>query len=288
MTYQNVFIIGNPRSGTSLFRMMISSHSSVIVPPECGFIQWWYSDYKDWTVELSKCETAIKQFILDLKSSKKIETWNLDYNALENLIKIKQPKSYKELTSLVILQYGYQQGKSPTVLGDKNNYYINHLQTLNTIYADAKYLIIVRDPRDVTCSYLNVNSLETQSKYKPQFPDSISDIAKDWVENNLKILQFLKSVNTENYTLVRYEDLLLKPQDELQKCTKVLNLQFEDQMLNYYKNKMEPSALLDWKKKTNEQIDTSNINKYLDQLSSSDISEIKAISGDLMKTFGYK
>jgi DNA integrity scanning protein DisA with diadenylate cyclase activity len=212
----------------------------------------------------------------------------LDYESLETLIKTEQPKSYKELTSLVILQYGYQQDKLPTVLGDKNNYYINHLELLKTIYPDAKYLIIVRDPRAVVCSYLNVNSLETKSKYKPQFPDSIKGMANDWVENNYEILHFLESINSENYVLIRYEDLLRQPQDELQKCTKVIGLQFEDQMLTYYKNKMEPSALLDWKKKTNEQIDISHINKYLEQLSESEIDEITNISKDLMNTFSYK
>jgi hypothetical protein len=45
---KQVFIIGNPRSGTSLLRIMLNSHSSMVVPPECGFIQWWYQKYKDW------------------------------------------------------------------------------------------------------------------------------------------------------------------------------------------------------------------------------------------------
>ena len=127
MTYQNVFIIGNPRSGTSLFRMMMSSHSSIVVPPECGFIQWWYKDYGNWSIENSKSILDIKKFVSDLKTSKKIETWELDFQSLENLINKEQPISYKELTSLVIKQYANQKEKYPVVLGDKNNYYIDHL-----------------------------------------------------------------------------------------------------------------------------------------------------------------
>jgi len=287
MTYQNVFIIGNPRSGTSLFRMMMSSHSSIVVPPECGFIQWWYKVYENWSVENSKSEEDVKKFVTDLKTSKKIETWELDYSALNTLIKEEKPNSYKELTSLVILQYGLQNKKHPTTLGDKNNYYIDHLDLLNEIYPDAKYLIIVRDCRDVVCSYLNVNALETDSKYKPKFPDTIKEMSLDWLNKNTVILNFLESINSSNYTLIRYEDLLVKPKIELQRCTEVLGLEFESEMLDYYKNNMEPSALLDWKKKTNEQIDTSNTNKFLEQLTEFEINEIMNVTGELMSKFGY-
>jgi len=287
MTYQNVFIIGNPRSGTSLFRMLIGSHSSIIVPPECGFIQWWYIRYKDWNVENSKSDEAVFTFVSDLKTSKKIETWDLNYDALKELIKKKLPTSYKELTSLVIFQYGLQKGKRAKFLGDKNNYYIEHLELLKTIYPKAKFLVIIRDPRDVVCSYLKVNSLKTDSKYKPKFPNNISEITLDWVENNTKILQFLNSIDAKNYAIIKYEELLIQPQIELQKCTQVLGLPFENQMLDYYQNNMEPSELLDWKKKTNQQIDKSNTNKYLEQLSSDEILEINTISKDLMNTFNY-
>ena len=33
-----VFILGNPRSGTSLFRLMLNSHSMINATPECGFL----------------------------------------------------------------------------------------------------------------------------------------------------------------------------------------------------------------------------------------------------------
>jgi len=288
MTYQNVFIIGNPRSGTSLFRMMMSSHSSIIVPPESGFIQWWHKVYKDWAQENSKSDEEISRFISDLQTSKKIETWELDYSALSALIKMEIPNSYSELASLVILQYGLQNKKQPTALGDKNNYYIDHLNLLNQIYPDAKYLVIVRDCRDVVCSYLNVNSLATNSKYKPEFPETIKEMSLDWLNKNNEILNFLESINTSNYALIRYEDLLIQPKIELKKCTAVLGLEFEDQMLDYYKNKMEPTELLDWKKKTNEQIDKSNTQKYLEQLSATEIAEVMSVSGKLMGKFGYQ
>lgn len=287
MNRQNLFIIGSPRSGTSMFRMMLSSHESIVVPPECGFIQWWYEKYKNWDKKSSESESELNTFLTDLKTSKKIETWNLDFSELKSLIIEESPFNYSELMNMVILQYAIQNDKKPNVLGDKNNYYIDYLEFLKTIYPNAKFLIIVRDPRDVVCSYLNVNSLETKSKYKPKFPTTIKEMSFDWLNKNMKIIEFLESIDPLSYAIVKYEDLLFQPQLELSKCTKILNLEFEDQMLDFYKNKMEPSELLDWKIKTNEQLDKGNTKKYLEQLTKSEANEIISVSGKLMKNFGY-
>lgn len=43
-----VFIIGSPRSGTTLLRLMMNSHPRIVVPPECGFAVWWYEKYQHW------------------------------------------------------------------------------------------------------------------------------------------------------------------------------------------------------------------------------------------------
>ncbi|PNQ73292.1 hypothetical protein C1T31_07165 [Hanstruepera neustonica] len=288
MIYQNLFIIGSPRSGTSMFRMMLSSHESIVVPPECGFIQWWYEKYKDWNKSSSQSERMLNDFLTDLKTSKKIETWGLDFKALKLLIIEESPVSYSQLMNMVILQYAFQNGKKPSVLGDKNNYYIDYLRFLKQTYPNAKFLVIIRDPRDVVCSYLNVNSLQTSSEYKPKFPNTIKEMSLDWYSKNMKIAEFLESINPSTYKIVKYEDLLSQPELELEKCTNLLDLEFEYSMMDFYKNNMEPSELLDWKKKTNQQLDKNNTQKYLKQLTQSEIEEIVSVSGELMEKFGYE
>ena len=41
------FIIGNPRSGTTLVRLMLNNHPDVVVPPESGFSLWLAEDYSN-------------------------------------------------------------------------------------------------------------------------------------------------------------------------------------------------------------------------------------------------
>lgn len=43
-----IFILGNPRSGTTLLQLMLACHPRLAVPPECGFALWLYDRYGDW------------------------------------------------------------------------------------------------------------------------------------------------------------------------------------------------------------------------------------------------
>jgi hypothetical protein len=107
-----------------LLRLMLNAHSAIVVPPESGFLLWWFQKYRTWGIVDNQPDT-ISTFISDLKTSKKIETWNLDYLRLSDFIANKNPANYGELGACVYEFFGQQRGKTPIKLvGDKNNYYI--------------------------------------------------------------------------------------------------------------------------------------------------------------------
>jgi len=45
-----IFILGNPRSGTTLLRLTLACHPQLAVPAECGFALWLHGRYRDWTL----------------------------------------------------------------------------------------------------------------------------------------------------------------------------------------------------------------------------------------------
>ncbi|WP_423818734.1 sulfotransferase [Salinimicrobium sp. TIG7-5_MAKvit] len=287
-----IFILGNPRSGTSLFRIMLTSHSLISVPPECGFIQWWYNKYKDWSLANSQSTSHVISFLGDLASSKKIETWNLNYQSLERLILKEQPKNYSDLCLLVLKQFSIQtKSNAVQYLGDKNNYYIHYLELLEALFPNAKYILIIRDGRDVACSYLNIGKINTSSVYKPQLTTDIKSIAEEWMSNNNRVLKFFAN-KKQNSISLRFEDLLLDPKMELLKICDFLSIPFDEAMLNYAElnkdRKLEPSELMDWKKKTLEKPDVSNISKFKKELSTKEINHFEAIAGNRLLEYGYE
>jgi len=282
-----VFILGNPRSGTSLLRLMISAHSQIAIPPESGFLVWWHKKYKNWSKADSANSTRIDEYLSDLKTSKKIETWNLDYSLLKKLIETELPHNYAELSSLVYYSYALNRNKHISIWGDKNNYYIAHLEELAEIYPNAYFIHIIRDGRDVACSYLNIASLDSSSPYKPKLPDQIIHIAKEWSDNNLKIAGFLNQFNSGKRLSVKYEDLIENPEHSLASVCKFLALPYETEMMNFHETEKEPAEFIDWKKKTMEKPDPNNKNMYLKFLSPEDITLFNENATEVLNLYGY-
>ena len=285
------FILGNPRSGTSLLRIMLNSHPDIVAPPECGFLQWWYSKYKSWN-ENSIEKKEFDCFLIDLMSSRKFETWNIQKKELKEYLKKKHPKSYLQLTECIYRFWGEKHGKVPKLIIDKNNYYIHHLALIYEAWPDSKFILLVRDGRDVACSYKEVNKLDTDSPYKPDLPNKIDIIAKEWVENNDKVIKFFKSIPSSKSHIIRYEDVILKTEESLKNLTTFLELNYDSAMLSYYKknqkHEIEPAKTLDWKRKTLNEPDISNISKYINKLSTEEIKYFELIASDYLEIFGYE
>ncbi|MEQ8625755.1 MAG: sulfotransferase [Vicingaceae bacterium] len=286
LDYNFAFILGNPRSGTSLLRLMLNAHKNIIAPPECGFMQWWHKKYCYWE-EGDNFSKQLDEFIEDLFTSKKIETWNIIASDLKEYIQKKRPKNYNELSACVYLTYGTKR-KHAKCLIDKNNYYIQHLELLTEMWPKAKFIHLIRDGRDVACSYRGVNKLETKSAYKPILPQKIEDIAEEWVQNNMLINQL--STKYE-YLLIRYEDLLNDSKNSMIKICEYLGLSFDSQMLSYYESKekflTEPEETLDWKQKTKEKPDSKRIGQYHSALNEVEVAIFESIAAKELKKYGY-
>ena len=279
---KHLFVIGNPRSGTSLFRVMLNSHSKMTIPPECGFIHWWYKEYKSWNKE-----SNISEFVFDLKTSKKIETWSLDFSDLEKFIKKKSPQDYDELVFRVIEFYGSSKlnKREQLVLGDKNNYYIKHLKEIKEISSEAFFIFVIRDPKSIFSSYKGIKNLKTDSNYKPELSSDVNKFTEEWVKNHKNILDFTNGLKKEKFLIVNYEELVVNTEEELKRVSKFLGLSFEPGMLTYYKTNDEPSGLLDWKQKTLQPPDPSSIYLYKETLTQDEIVKIEAQTRSLFNRF---
>lgn len=292
MKYHPLFIIGNPRSGTSLFHIMLAQHSQIGLPPECGFIQWWHTKYCDWSASDASSEERISEFVEDVHTSKKIETWKLNFENLKRLIQEQAPNNYSDLCMCVVKQFSAQAGKNPIYLGDKNNYYVHHLELIRSLYPKAKFLAVMRDGRDVACSYRKIKSLETNSPYKPKLPYKVANIANDWKQNNLKIQRFVNDIGDNQALWVRYEDILMNPEKKMREVCSFLALEFEVDMIEYYSStsphQRVPKKMLDWKMKTLRKPDAANVNKYKTRLTTEQINTFENIAGDLLTEFGYE
>lgn len=285
---QPVFILGNPRSGTSLFRLMLNNHKNIVATPECGFSHWLFDKYKDWSeIDITKRGEA---FVEDVQKSRKFETWHLKNKIIkENIIRYK-PTNYADLVKCVYISYATNP-ENVKVVTDKNNYYIEYIEDLPKIWPQAKYIHFIRDIRDVACSYLDIQKVETPSIYIPKLTTNLKEVAEEWKSNNKKI-ESIKSNSTNNYYLVKYEDLVTNTTKTLKDLMIFLGLDYDEEMLNYYKNdstnKMEPEETIAWKKKTKEKPDSQRIGRYKSTLSDKEIINLNTLCANELNLYNYE
>jgi hypothetical protein len=256
---------------------MLNSHPNICVPPECGFVQWLYT--KDIKNEES--------FVSALSRCRKIETWNLDINALACYIRMLQPVCYADMCECVYRFYAA--GKDLKVWGDKNNYYTDHLDVLEAVFPATKYIHLVRDGRDVACSYRNVMEKNLKSIYAPHLDTDIGKIAKEWAKNVLTVEAHLARVADNRHITVRYEDLIADPAGILRAVCAFLNVDYSEEMMKYYLEGKhdEPPALMEWKLKTMQPVDQSSKQRYAAELSDYELRDFNCLAGDTLRRLGY-
>lgn len=284
---KQVFIIGNPRSGTSFLRSLLTNHPDIVIPPESHFFLWLEEKYSDWSAK-----EEIKPFLDDLYASTKFETWHLNRNDLQSWILSRHSNSFQELIESIYLFYGVSNGKHGiSIWGDKNKLWKDKLGSIKKYFPNAIYIHLVRDGRDVACSFKELASKKFESKYAPKLPSDIKSIANRWAENVDFIEEFKRTISEDNFIEVKYENLIQETEDELKLICRALNISFDQDMLYFnsdVKNFMfEPSEFMEWKSKLSDIPDFQNIGKYRNQLTDSEIVEFQKLAKTQLNRYKY-
>lgn len=264
-----------------MLRLILSSHERICIPPECGFALWLYRDYEFWTYE-----DGFENFIFEVVGTRKFETWGLEANDLRRVMTDVRPDDYAGLVDCVYQAYLEKVGKVGARWGDKNNFYVNHLEDLKTLYPSVSIVFIVRDPRDVFCSYRELMGKNIDGNYAPKLSTKINEFCGEWLEMDSK-LELAKKLFGNKLHIVRYEDLVSSPQDHVGGICEFLGLNFEKSMFSFYENNDEPESFLDWKSRTFGPIDLKSVGRYRKSLEVGEIEMITAKLNHFLVDHGY-
>jgi hypothetical protein len=267
---------------------MLTCHKDIIIVPECGFSVWLYDKYRDWVWDEAG---LIDRFIPDLYDCRKFETWQLDKEELIEFIVLKEPSSYAALASAVYEYFGVSRGESFHRWGDKNNHYVQSVVKIKEIFSDAVFIHIIRDGRDVACSYLELAERHLEGPYAPRLPTAIEDIAREWRDNVAGVVEAMGTVGSENFCEIRFEDLIADTETVLRLVCEFLEEDFDPNMLDYHvenqRKALEPETFLAWKEKTLSPPLTSVVGRYVRDLPPDDVQKFEKTAGALLQQFGY-
>ncbi|RNA43352.1 hypothetical protein BpHYR1_027322 [Brachionus plicatilis] len=199
----HIFIGGSMSSGTSLLRSILDMHPQVKCGPETKFIQ------------------LILDFILNLQKNKKISKFiraaGISNQILDDSIAL---AIYNVMLRNIQTDVGRLCNKEPSNA--------EHIEYLLKIFPKSKFILIIRDGREVSYSLLK------RSKKKVNLSNFYKRL-RYWDEM-LKV-SYNQCLNKgEKYCLmVRYEKLVTQPKSEIKKMVDFLDIEWTDKMLNHEK-----------------------------------------------------
>ncbi len=283
-----IFVIGAPRSGTTLLRLILTTHPDICIPPESLFFVALESKYGN----VSNLLPQIEDFLNDLYNENfpKFCEWNVDRKLLLNNLKSYQELSYAQAVSTVYQTYRQQFDPTASIWGDKNPCHIHHLAKIRRYFPASKVILIVRDFRACYSSVKKIVAKEREMKEVWSGPKTLEGMMYQW--NQVVKLIDKYHQKWEQFYLVYYEDLVREPSVQLTKICKWLGVDFQDSMLEFYQKNAELGLVLPSQAVLNpntfKPIALERINAWQNELSFADVKTIELMNWKNLSKLGYK
>jgi len=278
-----IFIIGTERSGSNLLRLILNAHSGIAVPHPPHILKF-FSPLAASYGELTN-DAALRQLVTDVLGLLRVHIYPWEIAITPERITPGQaaiegetrPKSLVGIFLALYDEYLRQSGKRRW--GCKSTFVIDHVADVLVACPDARFILLVRDPRDVAVS----SRRSIFSPFHPYFTALL------WRRQQLTGARWLDSAASAKFHLMRYEDLIEHPEETVRSMCRFLGEDYQPQMLEFYRT---PSARksqelsASWRN-VGSPIQAKNRNTFRRGLSADEIKLVEAVTGDLMTRFGY-
>src|SRR5262249_12530629 len=136
-----VFLVGGPRSGTTLLQRVVDAHPLIAITPETHWIPRYFVKRKGLTSE----GLVTRKLIRTLLAYPKFPRLGIGREDLKRLVRPEQAMPYAQFVSGLFDLYGQAQGKP--MVGDKTPGYAREMRILHSLWPGAKFVHLIRDGR---------------------------------------------------------------------------------------------------------------------------------------------
>jgi LPS sulfotransferase NodH len=270
-----IFVVGCPRSGTTLLQLMLHAHPRIAIPPETRFA------LKAYDMRRSFGDLA------DPANRRKLGEWitgpgnsfkdlGLDaHDIIEQIVA--GPGTLGSAMGIVFRAYAERFGKARW--GDKRPAYLLHLDILLWLFPDAQIIHIIRDGRDCVASM----------KDQPWFKGGLNHAISQWVRGMEAGWRASKKLTADQYYEVYYERLVADPENELRKLCDFIGEEYDDAMA-------EPSRVASvavperkvWHELTHGAVTSERVGSWQQRLKPGEIGLCEAIMARQLEARGYE
>jgi len=263
-----IFIVGASRSGTTLMQNLLNRHPRIWVCGETHFHHYVYKRRRAFG-DLGDPNNR-RRVVEEYLALRRLRFLTDRAGLAERLLR--EATSYQTLFTGLAKHHAELKGKERW--GEKTPQHAMFSETLCEWYPGATLIHMIRDPRDVVASLQRM----------PWAADSVVQNAWRWLECNLAAQ---RCSHRPQYLAVRYETLVAQPEQELTRICARLGEEYVPSMLDTQTHGGAPPPLA-WTQRAQESITTERLEKWREELSAQEVSQIEWTVGRHLEAFGYQ
>ncbi len=268
-----VFIVGCPRSGTTLLQRLVNAHPKIAIVPEAP---WIYHLLKA-RAGITPQRTVTPDLVPALLEHPKFPLLGITRDQLLPLIGEPRRVTYSTFVKGIFDLYGGMRGKD--LVGNKTPAVVRRLEVVHELWPEARIIHLIRDGRDVYLSMKNRALHSRDSEALATWPDDPVLTAALWWELNVQMGRKAgKSLGPELYCEVRYESLVNRSTEVCAEVCGFLGVTYSDAMLRFYEGQ---------KTKRASRPITPGLRDWRSQMASEDAELFEAAAGETLDDLGY-
>lgn len=272
-----LFIVGAPRSGTTLLQYMLRSHPSLSIPT--GESHFFVPLMRNEALygDLAQPENVRRVLqAMHRQSAGFLETdlhgVRFDVEALTTQLVAQGRRTMRDLITGLFEMNAAGEGKPRW--GDKTPYYVLHMPALLRWWPDAQFIHIVRDGRDVALSLF---------ERKHDFGVYNTYFAARYWEQYVETGRVQgAALPPGRYMQIHYRDLLADQRGTLLKICVFLGLDFDEALINFKKSGEAGKTPL-----LQQPIQKGNVDKWRTAMSPAQIAAFEGGAAEALRAFGY-
>ncbi len=271
-----IFIVGMPRSGTSLLSSILSAHPNIAISPESHFLRYWMKHYSHLNINnIEKFEFFWNEFIV----GEHFSHFGVNPEVIKNKILSEHEIEYKTIFNHLMQEYAAKMRKKRW--GEKTPDHYRNVNTLLEWYPQARIIWMIRDPRAVIASLEKVPwSRKSPKSNAYRWHDCVLRFEKEWISD-------------ERVQILKYETLVEYPESTIRSLCKFIGEEYTSTMLSSRSDTTSPIInrskwAKDYLARSLQPITKSSLDKWQSVFSTHQVTEIENITRALMLKYSYQ
>lgn len=263
------FIVGCPRSGTTLIRVMLNESSQLALFPESRIVAR-YARHRNRYERTDGFDVA--RFAMDVLNHEKAFQWKLDEDNFRQQLGRDKPTDYPSAVRSLFRAFAGQHGK--TMYADKTPTYVVDVLLLARLFPESRFVHVIRDGRKTSLSLLENRFVSS----------SVPHAMRYWGARVRAARTAGALLPADRYMEYRHEDLVKEPEAKLKEICSFMSVPFEEQMMSYHE-----------KQKASEHYGSRNMDKpptetrdHRAQMGPDDLRLCEILEGELLTDLGYQ